>query len=89
MGERLPYEIREAMIQTCGRAFWYKDPLRAFMSSAGVPAQLISRYASESKFPMVRHILSELDELGEDGWLIQRRVLTELCKLRRIPDPGV
>jgi hypothetical protein len=38
---------------------------------------------------MVRHILSELDELGEDGWLIQRRVLTELCKLRRIPDPGV
>ncbi len=26
MSERLPYEIREAMIQTCGRAFWYEDP---------------------------------------------------------------
>jgi len=38
---------------------------------------------------MVRHILSELDELGEEGWLIQRRILTELCKLRRVPDPGV
>lgn len=77
------------MIQTCGRAFWYKDPLRAFLGSAGVPTQLMSRYASESKFPMVRHVLSELDELGEEGWVIQRRVLTELCKLRRVPDPGV
>jgi hypothetical protein len=77
------------MIQTCGRAFWYKDPLRAFLGSAGVPAQLISRYAAESKFPMVRHVLSELDELGEEGWIIQRRILTELCKFRRVPDPGV
>jgi hypothetical protein len=89
LSDRLPYDIREALIQTCGRAFWYKDPSRAFLSSAGVPAQLISRYAADSKFPMVRHILSELDELGEEGWLIQRRILTELCKLRRVPDPGV
>lgn len=89
MTNRLPYEIREAMIQTCGKAFWYKDPLRAFLVSAGVSTDLVSRYAAESKFPMVRHILSELDEKGDDGWIIQRRILTDLCKLRRIPDSGV
>jgi hypothetical protein len=86
---RLPFEIREAMIQTCGKAFWYKDPLRAFLGSAGVPEGLISRYSAESKFPMVRHILAELDDLKDEGWVIQRRLLTELCKLQRVPDAGV
>jgi hypothetical protein len=89
MIERLPFDIREAIIQVCGRAFWYKDPLRAFLASVGVPQQLIERFAAEAKFPMARHILAELDELGEDGWATERRLLTELCKLRRIPDEGV
>src|SRR4029077_14551122 len=33
-----------------------------------------------------RHILSELDSLGDEGVLIQRRIVTELCKLRGLPD---
>jgi hypothetical protein len=86
---RLPFDIREAIIQVCGRAFWYKDPHRAFLASVGVPQQLIERFAAEPKFPMARHTLAEIDELGEDGWAIERRLLTELCKLRRIPDEGV
>jgi len=32
---------------------------------------------------------AELDELGEDGWAIERRLLTDLCKLRGIPDERV
>lgn len=85
----LPYGIREAIIQVFGKAFWLKGPLRAFVVDAGVSPELFDRYSDEPKFKIARHLLSELDALGEDGWAIQRRLLTELCRLRGIPDPTV
>jgi len=30
MSSRLPFEIREAVVAVCGKAFWLKDPFRAF-----------------------------------------------------------
>ncbi len=86
---RLPYEVREAVVQVCGRAFWLKDPLRAFFLSAGVPPQVYDRYAEEPKYKIARHVLGELDGMGEEGSTIQRRLITELCKLRNVPDPTV
>lgn len=85
----LPYGIREAFIQVSGRAFWFKDPYRDFLLAAGVPADTYDRYAEESKFKIARHVLAELDQMGEDGATIQRRIITELCKLRDIPDKEV
>lgn len=89
MPNRLPFEIREAVVQVFGKAFWYKDPLRSFLLGAGVSVELYERYADEAKFKIGRHLLAELDRLGEEGWLLQRRIVTELCKLRNVPDPGV
>lgn len=86
---RLPFEVREAIVQVCGKAFWLKDPLRAFLLSAGVEPGMYDKYSDESKFKIARHILSELDALGDDGWLVQRRIVTELCNLRGIPDSAV
>ncbi len=40
MSSRLPFEIREAMIKVCGKAFWYKDPLKSLLLQAGVPVPL-------------------------------------------------
>jgi hypothetical protein len=85
----LPFEIREAVVQVCGKAFWLKDPLRSFLLSAGVPPDLYDRFADESKYKIARHVLSELDAMGEGGSDIQRRVVTELCRLRDVPDPNV
>ena len=85
----LPYEVREAVVQVCGRAFWLKDPLRAFFLSAGVAANLYDRYSEEPKYKLARHVLGELDSMGDEGWAIQRRLITELCKLRNVPDPTV
>lgn len=89
MSPRLPFEVREAIVQVCGKAFWLKDPLRAFLLSAGVAPETYDRYSDESKFKIARHVLSELDGLGDDGWLVQRRIVTDLCKLRGIPDSAV
>lgn len=86
---RLPYEIREAMVTALGKAFWLKDPFKSFLLGAGVPHELVERYADEVKFKIARHVLAELDAQGDEGWLIQRRLLSELCRLRSIPDPMV
>lgn len=85
----LPFEVKEAIIRTCGKVFWFKDPFRSFLLSAGVPTKLYTYYAREPKCTIIRRILDELETLGDDGFLIQRRILTELCKLRGIPDATV
>lgn len=77
------------MVTALGKVFWLKDPFRAFLLAAGVPREVVDRYADEPKFKIARHVLAELDAQGDEGWLIQRRLLTELCRLRRIPDPTV
>lgn len=86
MTSRLPFEIREAMIKVCGKAFWYKDPLKSLLLQAGVPAPLYDRYADESKFKIVCHLLAELDQRGQSGWTVQHQILQELCRLRGVPD---
>lgn len=86
MTTRLPFEIREAIVQVCGKGFHYKDPFRTFLLSCGVSAEMYDRYSEESKYKIARHVLSELDSLGDDGYEVQRRILSELCRLRRLPD---
>ncbi len=89
MAKTLPFEVREAIVSACGKAFWLKDPFKGFLLSAGVPPALYDRFADESKYKIVRHVLAELDTMGEEGHLIQRRITTELCKLRNVPDENV
>jgi hypothetical protein len=89
MSTKLPFEIREALVGVCGRAFWLKDPFRSFLMSCGVPPDVYDRYSEESKFKIARHVLAELDAKGDEGFLIQRRIVTELCKLRQVPDENV
>jgi hypothetical protein len=54
---------------------------------------------SGTRFKIARYILSdldssayrrlELDAMGDEGWEIQRRLVTELCQLRKLPDETV
>ena len=89
MQKRLPFEIRQALVNVCGRSFHYKDAFRDFLLSCGVPAEMYDRYSDESKFKIARHILSDLDSMGDDGYLIQKRITTNLCKFRKLPDENV
>ncbi|MCE5322160.1 restriction endonuclease [bacterium] len=86
--EPLPYEITEAMIQCFGRSFHYRDPFASFFRSAGVDRELVDKYSHLPKFRWARSILTDLGN-SEDGRLVQRRLLTELCKLRGLPDNDV
>lgn len=85
----LTFELREAVVNVCGKAFWLKDPLRAFLLTAGVPPDMYDRYGEESKYKIIRHVFADLDSQGEEGFLIQRRIVTHLCELRKLPDETV
>jgi hypothetical protein len=87
--DRLPYEVRMALIQVCGKTFWLKDILRDLMVSAGVANFVFDRYAHEAKFQIGRHVLGDLDDMGDDGWSAQRKMLTVLCRLSDLPDDTV
>jgi hypothetical protein len=53
-----------------------------------VDRNLAAKYKSLAKFVWARSLLTELDD-NENGFLIQKRILTELCKLRKLPDKDV
>ena len=84
----IPFEITQAMIQCFGKCFHYKDGVSAFMRQAGVNAALIEKYRDEPKFVWARHVITDLSQ-SDSGHDVLRRMLTELCKLRKIPDEKV
>lgn len=88
-GYKLPVDVKEAVIQVCGRCFWYKQPLFDIFDRAGIPEGLYLKYDHEPKFKIARQLLSDLEAMGEEGLLLQKRLVTELCKLRDLPDPQV
>lgn len=81
----LPYEIRSQIIQCIGLCFHYKDNVESFFISCGVDRRLASKHRDLAKFVWARNLLNELDEL-ENGYTVQKRILTELCKFKNIPD---
>ena len=85
----LPGDIKAAMIEVCGRTFWYKGPLFSMFATAGIPDQMYIKYEDEVKFKIARYVIADLERLGEDGSLCLRRLLTELCRLRDLADPFV
>jgi len=84
----LPYDVSEAMVQCFGKCFHYKDVMDAFLTNAGVKRSLMLQHKPEAKFVWSRRVLNTLGET-EEGCLVQRRILGELCNLRNLPDAGV
>lgn len=83
--DRLPHDLVEAMVQVFGRGFHFKDGMAAFLLAAGVHRTLVEKYRAEAKYPWARKVLTELGDT-EDGRIVQRRILTDLCRLKALPD---
>lgn len=86
--DRIPYEIIEAMIQCFGLSFHYKDTMEIFLVSAGVEKELARKYRDDPKFVWAKRLISELNQTDK-GVLVLRRTLTELYRLRNLPDKDV
>lgn len=83
--ENVPYEITNQMIQCFGKCFHYKDTVEAFLISAGLRSEIAKKYRQEAKYVWARRLLTELSEYDE-GRILQRRILSELCKLKNLPE---
>lgn len=83
--ENLPFEIKEQIVQCFGTAFHYRDTMESFLRSAGVDAEIANRHRDHPKFVWARYLLRDLEQT-ENGYLLQRRILTDLCKLKGLPD---
>lgn len=83
----VPFEVREAAIDALGSNFWFKNQLRQFLTSAGVPQAKVASHVTDDvpKFVGVRSLFESLDADGRDGEELQLRILTELNKLRKPP----
>src|SRR5258706_1287817 len=86
--EPIPYEVLEAMVQCFGRCFHFKDAMESFLSAADVERTLVAKDKHEHKFIWARRLLSELGGTAE-GRVVQRKILSALVKLRKLPDEGV
>jgi len=86
---RLPADVKNALIQVCGRSFWFKQPLFDIFARAGISENLYLKYEHEPKFKIARQLIDDLERMGEEGLLLQKRLLTELCKLRALLDTEV
>lgn len=56
---------------------------------AGIPEDMYLMYEHEPKFKIARQVIADLEKNGDDGFLLQRRLLTEMCKLRDVPDKEI
>ncbi len=56
---------------------------------SGIPETVYLQYEHEAKFKIARFLLGELESRGDEGFDLQRRLLTELCKLKALPDSEV
>jgi hypothetical protein len=77
--------VRAEVLTVCRTAFYYRDDLKSLMQGAGVPPALYNRYDHPeiSKVRIARSVLDELHELGARGWLVQRKIVVELCGMQR------
>ena len=90
IGRRLlPVEVKGALIEVCGRTFYYKKPLFDMFARAGIKDDMYLQYEHEPKFKIIRQLLGDLEGMGDDGFHLQRRLLTEICKLRGLADNEV
>jgi Restriction endonuclease len=84
----LPVTVQSAAIRVCRDALHWRDDLRAVLVTAGVPVPLYEKYdhLGFSKAKLARAVFNELQERGEAGFIVQRKITQELCRMTK-PHP--
>lgn len=83
--EPLPATVQSAAIKVCRDALHWRDDLRAVFITAGVPAPFYQKYddLGFSKAKLARAVFNELQERGQAGFVVQRKIVQELCRMTK------
>lgn len=81
----LPATVQSAAIRVCREALHWRDDLRAIFLSAGVPRSLYDKYddPGNSRARIARFVFSDLQDRGQTGYVIQRTIVEELCRMTK------
>lgn len=85
----IPSDLQQAVIQCSGKIYHYKGDLKAVLMRCGVSEGVFLKYEDQSKFKMMRSILTDLDQAGENGIRVQHRIVSEFASLRTVNANGV
>lgn len=83
--ESISLDLQEAVVECCGRVFYYKNQLKGLMLRCGVSEQSYLRYEALEKFKIARNLLADLDRIGENGVRIQHRLVSEFARMQTLP----
>jgi hypothetical protein len=78
-------KVQSAAIRVCRDALHWRDDLRAVLLTAGVPTALYEKYdhLGFSKAKLARAVFNELQDRGEPGFAVQRKIAQELCRMSK------
>ncbi|TXK35122.1 restriction endonuclease [Nonomuraea sp. C10] len=82
----VPTTVQRAVVAVCRDAFYFRDDVRAVFLQAGTPRTLYDKYDDPtvfSKAKIARTVQDELTSMGQPGFLIQRKIVEELCRMTR------
>jgi hypothetical protein len=84
----LPATVQSAAVRVCRDALHWRGDLQAVFLAAGVPAPLYDKYdhLGFSKAKIARAVFNELQERGQPGFTVQRKIVQELCRMTK-PHP--
>jgi len=77
----LPVEVKNALINVCGRAFWYKQPLFDMFARAGIQEEMYIKYEHEPKFKIARQILADLERCANSRGKLMPMILKSNRKM--------
>lgn len=85
----IPTDLQQAVVHCAGKVFHFKGDLKALLIRCGVSEGVFLKYETESKFKIMRSILSDLDQAGQSGIRVQHRIVSEFAQLRTVNANGV
>ncbi len=80
----ISYDLRQAVIQCCGKVFHYKGDLKDLLLRCGISEGVWRKYEQLEKFKIARSILSDLDAAGVNGSEIQHRIVNEFATMQKL-----
>lgn len=81
----VPTSVTRAAVAVCRDALHWRDDLRGIFLAAGLPRQVYERYdqLGMSKAKIARAIFDDLYEQGAAGHAVQRKIIEELCQMKK------
>jgi hypothetical protein len=80
---RVPQDIANPLAVAIRDVLWFKPNVFSFYKDCQLPKTILAevkkqQQAGEPTIKTVHHVIDQLDSLGDEGWIIAKRILTKM-----------